>query len=135
MQPLQQLIGWLSGCPLWEGQPRVDNTAPTCDSCGIFPMGQKLIWEKEDVLGNLHRRWQENFLIRRVAPRGVDAAQWLADFSAWVEQNRRSVPRLGDCQQVRTQQGRLKNSYGENQGLYEITLTLEYTKENENGEN
>jgi hypothetical protein len=128
MEVLENLKNWLAGFDGWEAAA-VDTLDAVPGSCGLFPLGVEVLKTREDVLGNRHSRLRQTFLLRRSAPRGENAARWVADFSRWAAENAATAPALGDRQQLRAEKGRLLSAQGAGTGIYEVRLTLEYDSE------
>ncbi len=130
MEQLQKLRAWLMGFPLWGDAPlAVDCTGAAPGDCGLFPLGVEVLRTREDVLGNRHSRLRQTFLLRRSAPRGSDAARWVAAFTRWVRENAAAAPQLGSAQQTLAEKGRLLSAQQTGMGIYEVRLTLEYDSE------
>lgn len=130
MEHLEQLIAWLKHFPQWgEWEPTVDDTGAEPGSCGLFPVGEEVLEQREDVLGNCRTRLRQVFLLRRKAARGMDAAAWLLAFSRWACQNAAGAPVFGTRQKFRAEKGRLTNAAQTGTGMYEIKLTFEYENE------
>jgi hypothetical protein len=130
MEQLEQLKNWLMGFPLWgESPPAVDITGAAPGDCGLFPLGMEVLEHREDVQGNALTRLRQEFLLRRSANRGEDAAAWLLAFQQWAQENAATAPVFGDRQRLFAQKGRLRNPAQTGLGTYEVTLTIEYVKE------
>ena len=134
MEQLQALVAWVKGFPLWGDQTlSVDQTPPKPGGCGIFPVGEEEVDRREDVAGNTVCRYRGEYLLRRMAIRGEDAAGWLMTFSRWA----RSAPgpQMGTNCVVRVSRGRLLTSVNTGIATYEIRISMEYTEEIQHGEN
>lgn len=127
MEHLEALTVWLRSFPQWgKGALTVDSTGCKPGDCGVFPVGIGVLSQREDVLGNRHCRLRQEFLLRRNAVRGTDAAAWLLAFSQWATQNAAAAPVFGDRQTLRTEKGRLSQATQTGTGFYEIRLIFEY---------
>ena len=136
MEQIKELEDLLRAFPLWEeGSLQIDSTVPEPGSCGLFSMGTEELSRQEDVTGNLRLRLRQRFILRRVFPRGEDAAGWLLQLQQWLPRNIRYMPGFGlDCV-IRAEKGQLGKTRQPGTDIYEVTVTVDFTKENENGEN
>ena len=130
MEQLEEIKNWLAMFPLWgETVLTTDVLSAQPGDCGLFPQGLELIKSTQDVLGNRVTRLRQQFLLRRNALRGMDAAAWLLEFQNWVAQQAVMglVPVLGQDQIVRAEKGRLIRADSAGTGVYEVRLIVEYT--------
>ena len=128
MEHLQELKEWLASFDGW-GLAAVDSTDAAPGSCGVFPMGQQVLYSREDVLGNAKKRLRQTYVLRKVAPRGETAAGWLMDLQAHISENAHTAPRFGDDQTIRAEKGRLEKAAQTGLGIYAVNLIVEFTKE------
>ena len=128
MEQLEELKNWIMGFPLWgDVVLTVDITGAEPGACGLFPVGMEQLSLRQDVLGQTVRRLRQQFLLRRQAVRGQDAAGWLLEFQKWAAENAHLAPQFGAQQQLRAEKGRLVTAAQTGLGLYEVRLTVEYT--------
>lgn len=127
-EQLNQVAGWVRQFPLWGDETLfVDTTPPQPGSSGLFPVGEEEVDRKEDVLGNTVCRYRQEYLLRRVALRGENAAAWLLSFGRWARTA--TPPAIGaDCI-ARATRGRLLTSVNTGIATYEIKISMEYTEE------
>jgi len=128
MEHLQELKNWLGGFGGCQ-DAMVDSTGAAPEDTGLFPMGVQVVWNREDVLGNVTQRLRQSYVLRRVAPRGEAAAVWLANFQHWVAENAQTAPVFGQMQSIRAEKGKLEKAAQAGLGIYAVTLTVEFTKE------
>lgn len=127
-ETLNQVADWIKTFPQWGDAPlSVDLTPPTPGSCGLFPIGEEEVSRREDVVGNVVRRYKQEFLLRRVALRGEQAAAWLIAFGRWVRNTQ--PPALGQDCLAKALRGRLLTSVHTGIATYEIKISMEYTEE------
>ena len=72
---------------------------------------------------------KQNFLLRRIAPRGLKGAVWMLEFHDWVHQNVRSAPKFGKYQRMLARDGKMLAVSNTGLGIYEVKLTFEYVIE------
>ena len=133
-QMLNQVADWIKTFPHWGTQPlTIDLTPPAPGTCGLFPAGEEELSRREDVLGNTTCRYRQEYLLRRVALRGEDAAAWMLSFGRWA----RTVepPAIGQETVAKATRGRLLTSVNTGIATYEIKISMEYTEELKNGKN
>lgn len=136
MEQIKELERLLKGFPLWEDiLLQIDGTQPQPGACGLFPMGLEELSRQEDVTGCIRLRQRQRFLLRRVFPRGEAAAGWLLRFQQWLPRSAPYIPAFGTDCVIRAERGRLAKHRQAGTDIYEVTVTVDYTKENENGEN
>lgn len=133
MEKLNLIRGWIMGFPLWEGVLLTDTTDPEPGSCGLFPVGTKLLHRKEDVLGGVRCRLQDSFLLRRKAVKSEAAAAWIMAFTAWAQET--TPPRFGENTHMAVEKGKLLSTASDGTAIYEVTVTITYEKEYEHGKN
>lgn len=133
-ETLKKVASWVTSFPQWGDQPlSVDHTPPTPGTCGLFPIGEEELDRREDVVGNVHCRYRQEYLLRRVALRGENAAAWLLSFGRWVKTA--PAPALGQDCIARALRGRLLTSVNTGIATYEIKISMEYTEELNHGKN
>ncbi len=133
-EQLQALAAWIKQFPQWGDQTlSVDQTPPKPGGCGLFPIGEEEIARSEDVLGNTKCRYRGQYLLRRMAIRGEDAAGWLMAFGRWARSA--NSPQMGENCVARATRGRLLTSVNTGIATYEIRISMEYTEEIKHGEN
>lgn len=126
-EQLNQVAAWVQQFPFWEDQSlSVDTTPPKPGTCGLFPIGETEVSRKEDVLGNTHCRYRQEYLLRRVALRGENAAIWLMSFGRWARTA--APPAIGKDCVARAARGRLLTSVNTGIATYEIKISMEYTE-------
>lgn len=137
MEQINALRALLLTFPLWGQQPLfIDSTDASPECCGLFPLGLRELERREDVLGGCRQRLRQTFLLRRHGCRGEDAAAWLLQLQQWLmEQADVLQPVFGTQLQLRAEQGKLTSTAQPGTGVYEVQITVEYTKEKEYGEN
>ena len=127
-EQLKLVAEWVQQFPHWEEQPlSVDTTPPKPGTCGLFPIGETELSRKEDVLGNTVCRYRREYLLRRVALRGENAAAWLMAFGRWARTA--TAPAIGKACVARATRGRLLTSVNTGIATYEIKISMEYTEE------
>lgn len=127
-EQLNLVAAWVQQFPLWGGQAlAVDTTPPKPGTCGLFPIGETEVSRKEDVLGNIVCRYRQEYLLRRVALRGENAAGWLMSFGRWARTAQ--PPAIGKDCVARATRGRLLTSVNTGIATYEIKISIEYTEE------
>ena len=136
MEQLEAFRKWLAGFPGWDVlPPMVDTLGAEPGSCGLFPLGQTRLWRKEDVLGNVTRRLRLMLILRTAAVPGMDTAGKLLQLQDWISENAAAAPQLGTEQTLYAHQGKLLKPGSTGVGIYELRLTVEYTKEEHYGKN
>jgi hypothetical protein len=78
---------------------------------------------------------RQRFVLRRVFPRGEAAAVWLLQLQQWLPRKIAFLSGFGSDCVIRAEKGRLGKPRQAGTDIYEVTVTVDYTKENENGEN
>ena len=130
MEHLEELKNWIMRFPKWgDGPLDIDITGAQPDHSGLFPMGTRVLEYRESVTGNTFTRLQQNFLLRRIAPRGLKGAVWMLEFHDWVHQNVRSAPKFGKYQRMWARDGKMLTVANTGLGIYEVKLTFEYVIE------
>ena len=127
MEKLELVRRWIQSFPQFSGELLTDTTEPGVGSCGLFPMGTKLLHRKEDVLGNVRCTVAETFLLRRRAVKSDAAAAWIMAFSAWAETG--VPPQLGENTRLAVEKGKLLSTATDGTAIYEVTVTMTYEKE------
>ena len=136
MEQIKTLEDLLRTFPLWDAPGlQIDGTEPSPGACGLFPLGMEELSRREDVTGGIRQRLRQQFVLRRVFPRGAKAAAWLLRLQDWLPRKAQNLPGFGSDCVIRAQKGRLAKTHQAGTDIYEVTLTVEYTKENEYGEN
>lgn len=133
MEKLHLLRGWIMEFPLWEGALLTDTTTPCLGSCGLFPVGTKVVSRKEDVLGGVRCRLQDTFLLRRRAVKCEASAGWIMEFTAWAQAV--TPPVFGENTHLAVEKGKLLSTESDGTAIYEVTVTITYEKEYEYGKN
>ncbi len=129
MDELDLIKNYLASCPFWEGgAPQVDKTDTQPGFCSVFPLGMEVLSRQENLLGQVQYRCRLRFALRRTAIVGQAAAQWLLDLQNWVLEHGSSAPRFGENQTVRAEKGTLSKLSGTGTGIYEVRITVEFTK-------
>ncbi len=144
---LEELCAWLQTFPGAAGERiLVDHLQAIPGSLGLYPLGLELVEQREDVLGNRWETCRQHFLLRRQTAGQEDnrqGAQWLMKLQAWISQCSREdrMPRFSDPglpQAVWADSGRLQEARQTGTGVYQVKLTVEFTKryeEMEHGKN
>ena len=109
------------------GVPTVDALGPG-EGWGIFPRGQKVIAETNDILGGSRRRVRAEWTLklhRGKDHRGGDPGvqPLLEQLALWV---RSGAPVLGEAPPVRLENARLVYQAAEPLARYEATLIAEF---------
>ena len=133
MEKLNLMGVWIREFPLWEGQLLTDTTEPALHSCGLFPMGTKLLHRKEDVLGNTRCRYADSFRLRRRAVKSPEAAAWIMAFADWAQSS--TPPAFGENTHLAVENGKMVSTAPDGTAIYELTVTITYEKEYEHGKN
>ena len=137
MTDLEKMKRWLDLCPYLQADALyTDTTLAVPANAGLYPMGQEILRQKEDVLGIRKADCRDTFLLRCVLPEGEKAAQLLMKIQNWVfSQNARGItPGFGSRETVRAEKGRLEKATQVGTALYVLTLTAEFEKEYEGEE-
>lgn len=122
MEMLEKMRDWLGGLSFWQGElPEIDKLSAKPGSAGLFPLGQKILKSREDVLGNVHRLARYSFLLKKTAIPGLDSAAWCMALQQAAKEN---PPRLGQ-KDFYAQEGSLKKDTATGVGMYEIRLVAE----------
>lgn len=130
---MESIVNWLQTFPLWTGSVTVDSLQTKTDSCGIYPLGIRVLARKADILGNGKLRLESRYQLRRTVALNQDNgshAQWLQQLQEWVlEQSRLGqAPELGENTQWSARDGKLEKDRRPGVGLYTLTLVAEYIK-------
>ena len=134
MTDLEKMKVWLDLCPYLQAEEMyTDTTLAVPANAGLYPMGQEILKETQDVLGNRRARCRYTFLLRCVLPEGEAAAQKMMKIQNWVfTQNIQGMtPGFGGRETVRAEKGRLESVAQTGTALYAVTLTAEFDKEGE----
>ncbi len=125
---MENLKIFLMGFPGWgDAQLQIDTTQSEPGSCGLFPLGTEEISRREDVLGNVKCRLRQTYALRRVAPRGEEAAAFMASLAEWIRSQ--PAPNLGINTRVRGEKGRLASVSQTGAATYEMKISAEFEKE------
>lgn len=129
---MERITNWLQTYPNWQGTLWVDSLQTQTGSCGVFPLGIRVLDRKQDVLGNETLRLQSRYQLRRIVAldrNNGENAQWLQDLQKWVlEQSRLQLaPQLGLHTQWSVKDGKLEKDRRPGVGVYSLTLEVEYT--------
>ena len=128
MEQLEEVKSYLMGFPGWgDVLLSVDTTASEPGSCGLFPLGTEEISRREDVLGNVTLGLRQTYALRRVAPRGEEAALFMASLAEWIRSQ--PAPNLGINTRVRGEKGRLASVGQTGAATYEMKIIAEFEKE------
>lgn len=131
MEPIKALEELLKTFPGWDTAfLLIDSTAPQGINCGLFPQGMEVISCREDVTGKKQFRLRQKFILRRVCPRGRDSSGWLLALQSWL--TGKALPALGQNCILRAEQGHLAKAHQSGSDVYQMVITADYTKENEN---
>lgn len=137
MTELEKMKRWLDLCPYLQADAMyTDTTLAVPANAGLYPMGQEILKQREDVLGNRKADCRHTFLLRCVLPEGEKAAEQIIRIQNWVfAQNARgSTPGFGSRETVCAENGRLKKTTQVGTALYVLTLKVEFEKEYEGEE-
>ena len=132
MEKLTEFKRWLMESGLAEDLS-VDSVGAVPGDTGLFPTGARLLWQRQDIVGNTTSRLREVFILRRRAIRGLSAAGWVTALAGWIWKNAARAPSFGVLQRVYAENGRLVSAAPGGQALYEISIIVEYTT-NQEGE-
>ena len=132
MEKLTEFKRWVMGSGL-ASDVSVDTLGTAPGDLGLFPEGIRLLWQRQDIVGNTTSRLRETFTLRRKAVPSMTAANWIIAFSAWLAENQSLAPRFGAQQRIYTQQGKLSSAAPGGEGVYTISIIVEYTT-NQEGE-
>lgn len=125
---MEELKKFLMGFPGWgEAHLQIDTTSPQPGSCGLFPLGTEEISRREDVLGNVTVGLRQTYALRRVAPRGEEAAAFMEALSRWIPEQ--PAPQLGVHTRIRGEKGRLLSVSQTGAATYELRIIAEFEKE------
>lgn len=134
MEQIRELAALLQAFPLWNGQPlQIDGTGAQPNRCGLFPVGEEVLRRRQDVTGGVALRLRQRYILRRVTGRGEEAAAWVLSLQQWLL-GKQLTAFGGDCL-VQAEKGRLAKAGPPGTDTYEITITVEYTKEYDDGNN
>ena len=111
MEILEELQGWVAE---QVGAAEIDSCGHQPGSLGLFPQGVQLLRQWEDVTGRKKRQVRYKFLLRLVAPPGIDPASRLL-------QLQEAAAKAG---YVATD-GKLQKAGSAGLGIYEIRLTAD----------
>ncbi len=130
---LEQMKTWLETFPGWEGVLQFDYADSTPGNSGLYPKGLTELSRREDVLGNQKIRYSCVFDLKRSAAAGEENARWLLDFQNWVARQDRLglAPKFGDepkTERIRAFEGRLDKHTQAGSSLYQVALSIEFTK-------
>ena len=132
MEQISAIKNLLQTFPLWGDQVlTVDVKGAQPDRCALFPLGQQVLAQKEDVLGNRTYKLRQGFLLRRVACIGEQAADWLLQLQAWLLAQPVSnlEPVFGSSLHLWAQGGHLTSGKQPGTGIYEVKIFAEYETE------
>lgn len=100
----------------------IDNVQVAVGENGLFPLGQQVLQEREDVLGGIRRRVRYSFLLRHMAIPGEETAQKLLGLQQTATKN---PPQLGENQLFRAERGKLQKNASTGLAIYELRLIAE----------
>lgn len=130
MEKLTELKRWVMGSGLVQGLS-VDSLGAMPGDTGLFPEGTRLLWQRQDILGNTTSRLREVFTLRRKAVPGMTSAGWIIAFARWISENQSLAPVFGAQQRIYTEKGSLVSAAAGGEGLYELRIIVEYTSKQE----
>lgn len=133
MTQIDKMMNWLYLCPyILPCEMYTDTTLTYPANAGLYPHKQKILKEKKDILGNRRTVFQETYLLRCVLPEGQEAAKRLQQIRNWVftQSIQGITPGLGEKESVQAEDGRLERAIQVGMGLYVLTLTVQFEKEN-----
>ena len=130
MEKLTEFKRWLEGSGLVE-ELTVDGTGAMPGSAGLYPQGAKLLWQRQDIVGNTTCRLRETFILRCKGVPGMTSANRVIALTDWLSKQGSFAPRLGGQQRIYTEKGKLTSAAGSGEGVYEISIIVEYTTEQE----
>ncbi len=137
MTYMQTLQAWLQTFPLWEDTPiHVEYLTGIPGEISLFPQGQEILSQREDVLGNRYLSCRCGFILYRVAVGQQDQrenAQWLLAFQDWVRQQNGAglAPKFGDVprdSRIRAEKGQLSVRKKSGCTVHAVMLTADFTK-------
>lgn len=132
---LERVRRWFSGAPGMERVQSlgVDYHPAVAENGSVAPAGVKERGRRADVLGNVTVEQEVCFrvlliLLKNEEDDGLENAQWLLDLQKWVQEQgaRGLTPVFGAHQQVRAEEGTLKQVSPEGTGVYSLRLTFRY---------
>ena len=121
----------LTQFPFWGEQPLlVDEANGKPETCGLFPLGVRVRFCREDVLGNVTLGLRQSFLLRRAAYAGEGSADWLLQLQDWLlRQPTEALSDFGRVPRLSVENGRLVSSKQPGTGIYELNIHVDYEKE------
>ena len=129
MEYLEKMRRFLEGFPLWQGQLQTDTAGAKTGTCGLFPLGVTQLSRREDLLGQVTARYKAEFALRCWDARSEAAAGWLLELQNWVMAQK--SPGFGDrpeTETIRAEKGKLVSTPSAGMAVYEVRLTVEFTK-------
>lgn len=138
MTELDRIVSWLHTFPLWgDTELSVDHVKAVPGNAGLYPQGVEELSRHSDVLGNVTVENRLRLVLYRVSAGqsdSTDAANWLLQLQNWMQSQSAAgrAPRLGDDparEQIRAEQGKLRNASQSGTGKYAVTITAEYVKQ------
>ena len=128
---MERLKNWVASYPGFAGMPITLDALPGRPGCmGLFCRGEEILNRQADILGTWRCRKRLNLVLALYCAKDPEgdcySPQLLLDFGRWVSASQ--APLLGQDQQVRAQQGQLKQADAEGLGRYEIKIILEFTE-------
>lgn len=126
MEKLTELKRWVMGSGLVQ-ELSVDSLGALPGDTGLFPEGVRLLWQRQDIVGNTTSRLREVFTLRRKAVPGMTSAGWIIAFAQWLSENQSLAPVFGAQQRIYTEKGSLASAASGGEGFYTISIIVEYT--------
>lgn len=139
---LEKVRQWVLGYPGMELLQKVwvDYYPAQPGNGSIAPGGATELDRRADILGNVTVECRYDFGLWFVMTRAegddlgaAENAQWVLGFQDWVREQsvRGEVPRFGEAQVVRAQDGRLEEVDVEGTAVYLVRLSFEFKKDYE----
>ena len=132
MEAIQEIKALLLRFPQWGDHTlTVDEKAPDCGGCQLFPQGLQVLQRRENLLGEVSSRVRQSFILRRVAYAGEEAAAWVLALQNWLfNQPVRDLEQaFGAKLRLWAQEGRVTGLSQPGTGIYEVKIYAEYEKE------
>lgn len=132
MEQINALRDFLLHFPQWGQQAlTVDGGQPLPERSSLFPLGQRVLEQREDVLGNRRLRLRQSFLLRRYASPGENAAAWLLWLQQWLvgQPVQPLETAFGRRLRLQAEDGKRTAASQTGTGIYELKIHVEYEKE------
>ncbi len=130
MEELELLRQWLLSYPGWGAMPlHIDTLDHQPENAGLYPAGEELLQQKENLLGGVTQRLRQKFQLRRMVWAGEAAPGWLLELQRWVQEQSAlgRVPALGEDCTLRAENGKCAEA-DKGTAVYTLTLTAEFTR-------